>query len=726
MVFPPLSNFLETKGSRFDSSNAVSIPSGSEIILPLNHGNVLGISSTSANTSDIRVLGGLVTNIANNYYEGSMAVALDRYDVVNGGKYKLEKGLVSDVLTTVSEFQIRAINPTYNANYYTIKSNKHFKDLLHTEETTPTSHPDTMPFAVDGIVLGLKVRLWVDTNSRSANSTIKSSNGDFRKNTMDLTDKNEFLQFMDLTGCYLVMEEDATVSSSQGTETTVKYMNNIYPEDIIYVVSHEIDPTTETNHHIITDKELTADRAYRLMQPNEVCMYDFSPEQISFNKLSSRYTKVMNENKTYDIKSSYLYQQGINKVEENEGFLSMYVLVDTDKQTSSDYVVIRNRGLLHELFPASRPYSLYASDGENKNKIELQVIDEQKGSSRFTASFSKTFFCKGIVSLSETFTVQTFGDLKINPTRVCIGTTATIANETEDLINELLEENNIEFEMTNDDYPLFLAPNYQGVDLFSAINYLLEQKDMTLFEENEVFKIKNKTDAAFYKGIILNETGKYQIYDFEETKNMFDFYNKITVYGRNHKAQRKRLRSINEKGLKALEVFEDKLTTQEDVNKEASKLLRLHSEHNKKIKVTIGHENISQLKVGDIIALELPRENIPLIRVIVLQIKYLLTGLMELELGRYSKGMEDIFAELLIDNKKINSKVRNQSFKESESLDFLDDIKIKGLRVLIRKKSFPTAGFPLGFSTPLNTGTSPLGLSSGSITYTTLLDEELE
>jgi len=280
--------------------------------------------------------------------------------------------------------------------------------------------------------------------------------------------------------------------------------------------------------------------------------------------------------------------------------------------------------------------------------------------------------------------------------------------------------------MTNDDYPLFLAPNYQGVDLFSAINYLLEQKDMTLFEENEVFKIKNRNDSTFYKGIILNETGKYQIYDFQETKNMFDFYNKITVYGRNHKSTRKRLRSINEKGLKTLEVFEDKLTTQEDVNKEASKLLRLHSEQNKKIKVTIGHENISQLKVGDIIALELPRENIPLIRVIVLQVNYLLTGLMELELGRYSKGMEDIFAELLIENKKINSKVRNQSFKESESLDFLEDMKVKGLRVLIRKKTFPTTGFPLGFSIPLNTGTSPLGLASGTISYTTLLDEELE
>ena len=721
-VMPDESKFFKTQGNGFDGSNPVSLPTDSEIILPFSKAGITGISGTTATTSECRVFGNMITSLDNDndYYEGTMAVALNRYDIRDGGKYKLEKGNVSDVLTTGAEF---AISPD---NFFAVKSGNHFKDFTHVGDTSAENHADSIPFAVDGIILGFKCRLWIDTSSRTANATIASSNGNLRKNTLDVDGKNEFLQFMDLTGCYLVMEKDAILGTT-GTETGVKYMNERFPEDIVYVVSHEIDPSNHETHILITDKELTDDRAYRIMQPNEVCMYDFSPEEITFNKLSSRYTKVMDEDKTYNIKSSYLYQSGISNLHENEAFLSMYVMLDTDKQTTDDHLIIRdNTKIYSELFTGDNDYSLYATDGENGKKINLNVRTQEKTTTPAISNISKPFFCKGIVSLSETFTVQTFGELKINPTRACIGTTATIANETEDLINELLEENNIEFEMTNDDYPLFLAPNYQGVDLFSAINYLLEQKDMTLFEENEVFKIKNKTDAAFYKGIILNETGKYQIYDFEESKNMFNFYNKITVYGRNHKAQRKRLRSINEKGLRALEVFEDKLTTQEDVNKEASKLLRLHSEHNKKIKVTIGHENISQLKVGDIIALELPRENIPLIRVIVLQIKYLLTGLMELELGRYSKGMEDIFAELLIDNKKINSKVRNQSFKESESLDFLDDIKIKGLRVLIRKKSFPTAGFPLGFSTPLNTGTSPLGLSSGSITYTTLLDEELE
>ena len=129
--------------------------------------------------------------------------------------------------------------------------------------------------------------------------------------------------------------------------------------------------------------------------------------------------------------------------------------------------------------------------------------------------------------------------LNIQPTRACVGTTATIANETEELINELMEENDIVFDLETQDYPLYLAPNYQGVDLFSAINFLLEQKDLTLFEENETFKIKDRLANDFFKGIVLNETGEYQIFDFEESKNMFNFYNQITVYGRNHKKVRK-------------------------------------------------------------------------------------------------------------------------------------------------------------------------------------------
>ena len=49
------------------------------------------------------------------------------------------------------------------------------------------------------------------------------------------------------------------------------------------------------------------------------------------------------------------------------------------------------------------------------------------------------------------------------------------------------------------------------------------------------------------------------------------------------------------------------------------------------------------------------RENIPRNKYLVLQIKHLLTGNMKLELGRYSKTLEDRFSEISIELDKIKS-----------------------------------------------------------------------
>ena len=414
MILPPLSDFLATKGIRYDSSTPVSIPSDSEIVLPFSH-SLLAMSTQNSDVSKMRVLGGFITNIASDYWEGTMAVALDRYDVVNGGRHKLEKGNVSGVLKTNEEFRIKAINPTLDHYYQTVKCDTHFKDFTDASDTSATNHTDELPFVVDGIVLGLKLRLWVSSTSRTTNATLASSNGNIRKNVMTVNGKNEFLQFVDLTGCYLIEEKDAQDSSRVGTENSVTYMNDTFPEDIIYVISHEIDDSNLFQHHLITDKELTNDRAYRIMQPNEVCMYDFTPEDITFNLLSSRYTKVINENKMYNIKSSYLYKEGVKDKKENEAFLSMYVMVDTDKQSNDDYLVIRDKNGIYGDFHQSGiipegNYSFFASDGENKKKVNIEV---STGASRGKVSkLTKPFFSKGIVSFSETFTIQTRGTFK--------------------------------------------------------------------------------------------------------------------------------------------------------------------------------------------------------------------------------------------------------------------------------------------------------------------------
>ena len=51
-------------------------------------------------------------------------------------------------------------------------------------------------------------------------------------------------------------------------------------------------------------------------------------------------------------------------------------------------------------------------------------------------------------------------------------------------------------------------------------------------------------------------------------------------------------------------------------------------------RVVIGHTGASQLKAGDIVELEIRRENLPRQQYLVIQLKHLLTGNIELELGR--------------------------------------------------------------------------------------------
>ena len=109
----------------------------------------------------------------------------------------------------------------------------------------------------------------------------------------------------------------------------------------------------------------------------------------------------------------------------------------------------------------------------------------------------------------------------------------------------------------------------------------------------------------------------------------------------------------------------------------------------------------------------------------VLEIQHNLGGTMDLELGTYTKGLEDRFAEMAIANNAINNKIRENSFDNNEvSFDFLKDI--KPIKILAREKTVPSGSFTLGTnstdSETLNTNTNALNI--GVITFTTLLEEE--
>lgn len=680
-----------------------------------------------------RVLRDVGTN--KNPHKGMIGVSLDRFDIENGAKYPLVEGNTTQVFTGDTNTTVLETRTGSNRDtHFILTAAKNYKELANIDDTSATeaNAESESKKAADGTFMVFKPRLWY-SSSVASQSYIKSSNGNVVKTEFTIGTSNNFLKFIDLTGCYLVQERGTNINGSSvvsGTETNRKSMNNVSASFMTYVISHEVDESNSSIHHLVTDTGFITNSGYRILQPNEVCMYDFTPNKIYMNTLSSSYTKLANKNEMYNIQSGYFHREGTTKEHnidtEDEGVLSMYIFIDTDEQSSSNSsIVVRGANdFLTEALEVGN-HILYASDGDNKQKLNIDVELYNEFEARMV--LSKTFFAKGIVSFSEPFTVSSNQILKINPNRACIGSTVSLGLEGEDLINELLEQEGIEFQTTGTNVPLYLAPNYQGVDLYSAIRYVLDRKEMKLVEENNVFKIVPENDDSYYTNITIDDSGDYLISEFEKVSTLFDFYNEINVYGQEHKATRKDLRSMQKRGRKTLEVVDNTLITQEEVDKKATKLLRTHSKLNEKLTFTMQNKGINQLRVGDVVNVNIPRENIEFGEYIVLEMEHRLTGFTKLQLGRYSKDLSDIFSELLISSKETKSALRSSNLNNNEvSYNFLETLKTKELKLLVRKREATGDASTLGFGFTFNVNTTAFGFTSGQgILITNLVEEDL-
>lgn len=691
----------------------------------------------------------------NNIYTQLCGVVLGTYNIEEGNAQSVEVGTTIPFSGANLEINRGSISPYIYAFYLSMMGhdssdsskfeNFEYKDSDLTANTLATT-PD---YEATGIRLGLKPRLYYvaadntfDFNgdgSATNFDTIKSSNGDVYRYVIDTSDSSQhmWLSLVDLTGCYLASEDGfdtilksaVSVSTNNKEFTGSRTMDGVIPETLIYVLSHEID--SSGNHNLILDTTLTNNKAYRVLKPNETTFYDTTPKDITLNMLSSTYTKMPDLDKMYSVNQDIDILQGTRgrtSTEDGprrEAFLSMYVAVDIDKQSSSDdYLVLRKAKNFKEVLPEG-VYNLYVSDGDvaYSSSIGVERGKDFTSEEEVILTFSNIEKQKGIVNITETFTVNSREEIKIDANRACIGTTVNIGLEGEDLINELMENEGIVFETTTTGSPHFLAPNYQGVDLYSAIRFITERKQMKFVEENDVFKISPERFGDNMTNIVIDDSGDFSIFEFEKITTLFDFYNEIIVYGNSHKSVRKDIKSIQKRGRKTLEVIDTTLLTQQETDSEATKLIQLHSKMNQKLSFVMDSKGISQLRVGDIVAVEIERENIPMAQYIVLEMNHRLDGLIRLELGRYAKGLEDVFSELFVSNKQTKTSLRSKELQTNElAFNFLESFKVKDLRLLIRTRT-ASGGFKFGFSTAFNTATTAFNV--GSITFTTLLDEDL-
>ena len=630
---------------------------------------------------------------ASKLFDGMDAVILDRFSIEDGEQLA-SKGMTVELGGASISVQSTA---NKELGLIGIKGESIFAEKESANGAT-FSGSDKATKA-DGIYYGFKPRI---TLSSSANTLTGTGNTTLYRHTIEGTGENKFLDFVNLTGTYL--HDNAN--------------------EIAYVVSHEIDHTRNLNsgnryHNLILDFNIAG--TLEILQPNHVCFYPFSPKEIKINELSPRYTKISGENKCYDGINDYNFKnaQGSNQ----EGVMSMYVMVDLDGQSTTStfrYIVLRDISDVPDILDEGK-LEVIVSDGE---KSYLNSLNFENKTNKIL-TFEKHEEVVGVASISETINLTVNGEITSEHKRTMIGAGVQIGREAQDIVNDLLESEGLTYE-TDGTTSYHLAPNFESIDLFGAINFVLKKINKTIFIEGDNYKLKdNQSDDLYSSNIKIGDGANVKVFEFEKSSTIFNFYNDITVYGRAHKSTRKDLRSIQKVGRKSFEHTDKTLVNQSEVDEKARELFSLYNRNNQKIELLVNHENISTLQVGDIVNVEIQQENIPLSSFLVLQMEHQLTGLIKLQLGKYSRLLEDTLAEIVATTRKNEKDNRSSNLTANEQqYYFLEGVKINLRKLLVRKRT-SSGGNALGFSAQLNTGSRTLGFSGGSgVVLTDLVEEE--
>jgi len=615
------------------------------------------------------------------------------------------------------------------------------------------------------------------TNTKLYEFTVKDIDGD----SSATQNNNAWLNYApNLTGCYLVShhgkqyglnkhggyDESFQVAASTTTEAyytsdatsaannnkTLKGLHETIPSYIHYVVSHTIKRTADcTKHQIVIDNAGTIGKVYKVMRTAENTFYDFSPTKIKINTLTPEYTKKAYEDSCYEPTKSFKlhnarheqftgevrYADPTNNAEKlysetgfGEGVSSMYIIADPSNKGSGTHLVYRTPS---DCFGSSKllehndniPVGITDGTSNLLSQMQVSYISDLNV---HEFEFSKIGNMIGAVSIGETFEITVSKEIKGNYTDATIGCGVNICFESDDLLNDLFEDEGLEFtKQDTTEYPVFLSPEYKGVSLLTASNYILNKKNRRILHDKKFIMRDADSSLNKPKVLISEKDDKYSIRSITKEGKLFDQYNEIIIKGRNVKAHRKNVKSIKRMGdRKTLEITDENIYTQKEADARANKLLKEHKDAGELVDIEVRGNDLFTLRPADEIEISFPSQNIKRSRYLIIEIEHNLDGFSKLKLGNNNKNIGDRFTEVLMDNKKLFGLTRPRVFKEpSKSTDHFEDFKIKELRIKIRKR-LATGGATLGFGSVLNTSTTPMGFTGGqSVTYTDLIEEEL-
>lgn len=565
---------------------------------------------------------------------------------------------------------------------------------------------------------------------------------------------NVWINFVnDLTGYYLVSEEGKL---NDNNDSTYSYnVEGIIPKNIHKIISHTInDKGYKLTHYLEIDNTTYSGGApsvstkYRVMRMSHNCTYDFTPNEIELYKMTKTYTRQFREDKCFSGIKRIEFQSNFQfDSETNEGVFSMYLPIDSDGRSTyvtsrEDNEVITTDGA-NNTFKHNTSYDCILTDGNEDNNMSVlfQYVDSTSGSSGSSGESlsyrpstkiifgGQMFNSHGILSIGETFTIQTFFKPQMTSNRCSIASSFNVVAEADDIINDILESNNITYtkDTTSTD-KYYVGPSIVGLDAYNVISGIATYKGKRIDVDGTDVTLRDKVLANDYTTISLSEHDEdTQLVSLKRNKSTYDFFNEVIVYGDGVKGVARDRESIKETNRTITKELVDlSIKIESQAYDKAYNYLTIFRNLSNQISFQIPKYKLPYVKAGQIISLEYPSEHIPKTDYSILDIQYKMNGLMDVTVGEYNKDLTQTIANLISENKKQAGEIRGSRYTEpSPTITEAIEPKITERRITVSKSSLYSNLF--GFGTYAKFAfTTKFGFDTSGVTgATVILDEDL-
>lgn len=284
-----------------------------------------------------------------------------------------------------------------------------------------------------------------------------------------------WMEYMpNLTGHYLVSETgieirkdilpDLVTESDASYKISLNDMIDIHPRLVLKIISHtKTAPNTSTStpstHTLTFDKNISNltfkfedgnnpenqfGNTFRLMRMAEKTFED--TETIDLNKYFFSNIGNMKNKTRINFSNADINDEGGSGAKYQEGLLSLYLPISVDRldtdEESDIYLARRNIISGVKLF-SNETKSMYITDGNNKQSKLVEFTTTQT-SAKLT--FDGKITADGAVSFGEIFTVGLPNSPRLDNIESCyIGTTFSIGEQTENYIEKISRNQNLDF-----------------------------------------------------------------------------------------------------------------------------------------------------------------------------------------------------------------------------------------------------------------------------------------